>query len=138
MDLYDLLLVDSSYSDSTYAKVQSGDLEEIEYSNNDLNGIIKSTAKELNISLKEGRVYSSDVFYKEDNNYIDLVDRYETVAVEMESFALFHNAKVLNKKATCLLTISDSLITKKETTSIERQNNFNEMAELALESAIKL
>ena len=56
----------------------------------------------------------------------------------MESFALFHNAKVLNKKATCLLTISDSLITKKETTSIERQNNFNEMAELALESAIKL
>lgn len=138
LDLYDLLLVDSSYSDSTYAKVQSGDLEEIEYSNNDLNDIIKSTAKELNITLKEGRVYSSDVFYKEDNNYIDLVDRYETVAVEMESFALFHNAKVLNKKATCLLTISDSLITKKETTSIERQNNFNEMAELALESAIKL
>ena len=138
LNLYDLLLVDSSYSDSTYAKVQSGDLEEIEYSNNDLNDIIKSTAKELNITLKEGRVYSSDVFYKEDNNYIDLVDRYETVAVEMESFALFHNAKVLNKKATCLLTISDSLITKKETTSIERQNNFNEMAELALESAIKL
>lgn len=138
LDLYDLLLVDSSYSDSTYAKVQSGDLEEIEYSSNDLNDIIKSTAKELNITLKEGRVYSSDVFYKEDNNYIDLVDRYETVAVEMESFALFHNAKVLNKKATCLLTISDSLITKKETTSIERQNNFNEMAELALESAIKL
>ena len=138
LDLYDLLLVDSSYSDSTYAKVQSGDLEEIEYSSNDLNDIIKSTAKELNITLKEGRVYSSDVFYKEDNNYKDLVDRYETVAVEMESFALFHNAKVLNKKATCLLTISDSLITKKETTSIERQNNFNEMAELALESAIKL
>lgn len=138
LDLYDLLLVDSSYSDSTYAKVQSGDLEEIEYSNNDLNDIIKSTAKELNITLKEGRVYSSDVFYKEDNNYKELVDRYETVAVEMESFALFHNAKVLNKKATCLLTISDSLITKKETTSIERQNNFNEMAELALESAIKL
>ena len=138
LDLYDLLLVDSSYSDSTYAKVQSGDLEEIEYSSNDLNDIIKSTAKELNITLKEGRVYSSDVFYKEDNNYIDLVDRYETVAVEMESFALFHTAKVLNKKATCLLTISDSLVTKKETTSIERQNNFNEMAELALESAIKL
>ena len=138
LDLYDLLLVDSSYSESTYAKVQSGDLEEIEYSNNELNDIIKSTAKELNITLKEGRVYSSDVFYKEDNNYKELVDRYETLAVEMESFALFHNAKVLNKKATCLLTISDSLITNTETTSEERQNNFNEMAELALESAIKL
>ncbi len=30
------------------------------------------------------------------------------LAVEMESFALFHNAKVLGKRAACLLTISDS------------------------------
>jgi len=138
LNLYDLLLVDSSYSESSYAKVQNGDLEEIQYSSDELNDIIKSTSKELNINIKEGRVHSSDVFYKQDNNYKELVSSYETLAVEMESFALFHNAKVLNKKAACLLTISDSFITNEETTSEERQNNFNEMAILALESAIKL
>ena len=56
----------------------------------------------------------------------------------MESFALFANANVLNKKATCLLTISDSFITHEETTSEQRQKNFNDMITLALDSAIKM
>ena len=54
----------------------------------------------------------------------------------MESFALFHNASVLNKKAACLLTISDNLITKDELSSDDRQNSFDEMIKLALESTL--
>ena len=54
----------------------------------------------------------------------------------MESFALFYNAMKLGKKAACLLTISDNLITKKETTAEERQTAFNDMMEVALEAAI--
>ena len=65
-------------------------------------------------------------------------EKYNCLACEMESFALFHNANILNKKATCLITISDSLVTKKQTTSEERQNSFNKMIELALDSAIQL
>ena len=52
----------------------------------------------------------------------------------MESFALFHNANVLNKKAACLLTVSNSLVTNQETTSEERQNSFTKMIEIALNS----
>jgi purine-nucleoside phosphorylase len=51
----------------------------------------------------------------------------------MEAFALFANAKALNKKAACLLTISDSLVTKKVTTAQEREKAFTAMMELALE-----
>ena len=56
----------------------------------------------------------------------------------MESFALFHNAKVLGKNAACILTISDSLVTHEATTAEERQLSFNNMMEVALESAIML
>ncbi len=56
----------------------------------------------------------------------------------MESFALFHNASVLGKKAACILTISDNLVTKEETTSRERQNSLKDMIELALESVLKI
>ena len=55
----------------------------------------------------------------------------------MESFALFHNANVLNKEAACLLTISDSFVTNEATTAEERQSSFNSMMEIALEAAIK-
>ena len=64
----------------------------------------------------------------------ELYEKYGCMCVEMESFALFHNAKVLNKKAACILTISDSLVTQEETTPEERQNSFNKMIELALKS----
>ena len=56
------------------------------------------------------------------------------MCVEMESFALFSNANILNKKAACLLTISNNLVTNEETTSEERQKSFNQMITLALKS----
>lgn len=54
----------------------------------------------------------------------------------MESFALFHNAKVLNKKAACLVTISDSMVTYAQTSAEERQNALTNMIQIALEAAI--
>lgn len=138
LNIYDVLLVDSCYSESSFAKTQNNCEDNILNSNEKLNKIIIETAKETNKKISIGRIHSSDVFYKENNKYEELVEQYNVQAVEMESFALFHNANVLNKKATCLLTISDSFITKEETTSLERQNSFDEMITLALDSAIKM
>mgnify|MGYP001286504146 CR=1 FL=1 len=56
----------------------------------------------------------------------------------MESFALFANANHLNKKAACLLTISDSFVTQEVTSADERQNAFTKMMEIALDAAIAL
>ena len=52
----------------------------------------------------------------------------------MESFALFHNAKVLGKKAACLLTISDSFTSEQKATPEERQTAFINMMKIALET----
>ena len=138
LDLYEVLLVDGAYSESTFAKTQGNEDKNILYSNEQVNEALKNTARELGIPLKEGIVHSSDVFYKENDNYKELYDKYNCVAVEMETFALFHNAKVLNKKAAALVTISDNLVTHKETTSEERQKSFTNMMKIALDTAIKL
>lgn len=134
LNLYDVVLVNGCYSESSYAKTQNNCEDDILYANNNLNFWIKKTAEENNIPITIANVHSSDVFYKENNNYQELYKKYGCVCVEMESFALFHNANVLNKKAACILTISDSLVTKEETTSEERQKSFNKMIELALKS----
>ena len=52
----------------------------------------------------------------------------------MESFALFHNAKLLGKNAACLLTISDSFVTHEELSSLARQESFENMMKIALEA----
>ena len=133
LDLYDVILVNECYSDSSYAKVQNGSNDKIMHANNTLNFYLQESAHNLNIPITIANVYSSDVFYKENDNYKEMVKE-GYLAVEMESFALFHNANVLNKKAACLLTVSNNLVTNKETTSEERQNSFIKMIEIALNS----
>ena len=137
-EIYDVVLASGAYSESNYAKVLTGNEASITYPSAELNDLIKATAEELDLDLKEGVIHSSDIFYHIDEAYKKGIEDNNCVAVEMESFALFENAKALNKKAACLLTISDSLVTHEETTAEERQTSFNKMINIALESAIKL
>lgn len=134
LNLYDVILTLAAFSESSYAYNQSGYSAKILNANESINEKIRLTAKEKSINIIEGTIHSSDVFYKENDNFKELYAKYNCIAVEMESFALFHNANILNKKAACLLTVSDNLVTKEETTSEERQISFTKMIELALES----
>lgn len=136
LDLYSLVLADESYSMSSYAKVQ-GYNDEVIKPSEDLNNVIKACAQKLNKNIVTGRIHSSDVFYA-DKDIKDMYENKKCLCVEMESFALFYNAYKLNKKAACILTISDNLETKEETSALERQNSFNDMMEVALEAAIEL
>lgn len=138
LNLYDVVLVNAGYSDSSYAKVQNNSDDKLIEASYATNLYISTTAEERNIPITIGNIYSSDVFYKEEDNYKDIVKETGCIACEMESFALFHNAKVLNKRASCLLTISNSFVTNEETTAEERQNAFTKMIELALEASLKM
>ncbi|MFP4077948.1 MAG: purine-nucleoside phosphorylase [Bacillota bacterium] len=137
LDLYDVLLAESAYSESTYAKVQSGDYDSsYTYPSDDLNEKLIAAAKHLDIPLRTGVIHSSDVFYREHfDDFKTIHKKYKALAVEMESFALFHNARITGKKAACLLTISDSLVTSAATTPEERQTAFTKMMEIALSLA---
>ncbi len=132
LKVYDTVLADSIYSDSNYALVQSNYQDNIINSFDKLNNELIDSSKRLNINLKIGRIHSSDVFYKENDNFRELNSKYNCLAVEMESFALFNTARMLNKEAACLLTISNSLVDNSTTTSEERQNKFFDMIEVAL------
>ena len=133
LNLYDILLVKSSYSKSSYAKVQANIDDHILYSNESLNEKIRKTALDMQIDLKECQVCSSEAFYNETEKPEEMLAN-NCLACEMESFALFENARYLNKKAACLLTISDNIVTKEATSSQEREKNLNKMIELALET----
>jgi purine-nucleoside phosphorylase len=135
--LYDVILADSAYSESTFAEVAYGFKGDTTFPSKDLNQKIISHAQALNIPLTVGKIHSSDVFYRDSGvTYQDIYNDTKSLCVEMESFALFANAKKLNKNAACLLTISDSLVTHEKTTTEERQSSFTRMMEIALEAAI--
>ena len=140
LKLFDLVLADSAWSESTFAKAQADVDGDIQTPSAELNAEIEAAAARVNKPLTKTRIHSSGVFYHEDNvdGHREFFEKHGCVCVEMESFALFHNAKILNKRAACLLTISDSLVTHAETTAQERQTSFHDMMLVALETAVAL
>lgn len=95
----------------------------------------KQVADEKNIDIHVGNILSSDVFY---NTNPDIYKKWASMgvlAVEMEAYALYLNAAAAGVNALTILTVSDSLVTKLETTSDERETGFSKMMEIALELA---
>ena len=88
------------------------------------------TFPENDYKYKVGNVFSSDVFYS-DNPATDKWQKMGVLAVEMEAPSLYMNAARAGKRALCICTISDSLVTGEVTTAEERQNNFTQMMDVA-------
>ena len=136
LKIFDTVLVSEAVSESNYAKVAFGYRSRQMKPSKALNTKLTKAAAKLGIPLTEAAIHSSDVFYGENkDHWKEMRTKYNCMAVEMESFALFANAKALGKKAACLLTISDSFVAPEITTAEERQTSFHNMMKIALELA---
>lgn len=136
LQLNDVFLVNNSYSNSNYGIILGKHFNTIA-SSNFLNDVIKEVAKDIDINIKEGTVYSSDIFY-ENIDYQRLANKYNIQGVEMETFALFCNAKLLKKDATALLTVTDLFYDTKKLSSEDREKGLDKMIILSLETLKKL
>lgn len=140
LQVRDVVLAEYAFSNSTYALNTSGCTDKQILPDPKLNNIISEKAKEIGIECKLAKVNSSDAFYTDPalGTWQDIRDKSGTECVEMESFALFHNAHLTGKHAACILTISDAFYNQVALTAEERQNTFTQMMTLALESAIAM
>lgn len=139
--ILDVVLSTGAYSNSSFENTLIKREESFVESSKDLNEIIKDTAKSMNINLKVGPTFTSDVFdvYVDISEIIDACPmKDELMCVEMEGFGLMHIAKFCGKEASMLATIVDS---KYEpgviVTPEERETSLDTMITLALESIIK-
>ena len=82
LNLKDIVLVTNSVTNSNYGKFLCN------YPNININGsielnsAIESTAATLNIKVNKGNIYSSDVFYEQNNDFKDKVSKYSVLGVE--------------------------------------------------------
>lgn len=92
-------------------------------------------AKEKNIQIKAGNIFTSDEFYADDFESYKKWSKFGVLCVEMESAGLYTVAAKHNVRALSILTISDSLVTGERTSSSDRETTFKDMIEIALELA---
>ena len=131
----DVILAMSASTDSNINKIRFSGMDYASTANFDLLKKAYDIALEKDISLKVGSVLTTDTFYNDDPNSWKHWANYGILAVEMETAILYTLAAKFKVNALSILTVSDSLVTREETTSEERQKTFNQMVEVALELA---
>ena len=135
LKLYDIIFAMGACTNSNYAHQYNLPGTYSAIASWDLLEKAKKVADKKGIEVNVGNVLSSDVFYNKDSQAYKRWAEMGILAVEMEAYSLYCNAQAAGVNALTILTVSDSLVTKQETTSKERENSFTKMMDIALELA---
>lgn len=95
-----------------------------------------AAAAGLNVHV--GQVFSGDLFYNDRPDLVSRTAEYGVLGIEMEASALYTLAAKFGRRALGIMTVSDHLITKEETSAEERQTTFSEMITIALDAAVEV
>lgn len=133
--LLDLIICSAASTNSNWAKQYN--LQGTWSANADFDLLISASkaCEKLGYPYHGGNVLSSDTFYNSDPEAWKKWAEMGVLAVEMESYALYANAARLNKKALCILTVSDSLVYEQYLTPEQRERDCMRMVDVAIEVA---
>ena len=138
--LFDIILSTDVYSESNFALTLNNEDCHLVEADKSLNDKISKVALEKGVKLFKGTTACLDCFdlYMTDiNKFLDRIpSNIKPISAEMEAFALFYIAKMLGKKAACLMSVVDSKFIKEVATPLEREKGLDKMIELALDSII--
>ena len=142
LKLFDIVLAEYTFSESNFALTLNNEDCHVVSSCSELNSKIINTAQNYGINIFPGNTVCTDCFdvYMTDvNQFLTRVpDGFNPLSAEMEAFALFYVAKLLNKKAACLMSVVDSKYIKEIATPEERETGLNNMIKLALDASLKI
>jgi purine-nucleoside phosphorylase len=119
---------DSITSNIIFNKVQYAPIADYQLLSNAF-----ETAASMGVNCLAGNVFSTDLFYLEDDNRYDALMAHGVLAVDMETSALYTLAARSGVRALSILTVSDNIITGARSSASDRQQKFMNMMKIALE-----
>ena len=136
VQIRDIVLAMSASTDSHVNRIRFQTMDFAPTANFELLQHAYQTATDNGFRAHVGNILTTDTFYNEDEEATKLLIDHGTLAVEMETAALYTLAAKAKARSLSILTVSDHIITGESTTSEERQKTFDDMIEVALEAAL--
>lgn len=134
----DVILGVAASTDSAMNRPRFGDVTFAPAADFELMRIAADVAEERLLPMVAGGLFSSDQFYNPNSTIASTLARYGVLGVEMEAAALYTLAAQFSRRALAVCTVSDHLLTGEETSSQERQETFEDMIVMALETIVRL
>jgi len=95
-----------------------------------------TSAKAHGVTAQVGNIFSADLFYSPEQDAFDLYEKFNILGIEMEAAGLYGVAAEYGANALCILTVSDHIRTGEKASAEDRQNSFNDMLIIALDSVV--
>lgn len=134
----DVLIGMGGCTDSGVNRARFGGYDFAAIADYDLLAAHVEAAKELEVPVKIGNLFSADLFYTPLPEMFDRMEAMNIFGVEMEAAGLFGVCAEFNARGMAICTVSDHIRTGESTTSEEREKSFTEMMKIALEAARKI
>jgi purine-nucleoside phosphorylase len=138
--LRDLVLASGACTDSSMNRIRFSGLDYAPVADFELLRAAYDAAQatQRDVSARVGLIMSSDSFYHPRPELTARMVEHGVLAVEMEASALYTLAAEFGRRALCICTVSDHVVTGEQTTAVERQETFADMVEIALEAMLGL
>ena len=130
VNLGDIVIAQGACTDSNYGQQYDLPGQYAPIANFELCRKAVDACEKFGYSYHVGNVFATDVFYCEDERKVNWT-KMGVLADEMEAPALYMNAARAGKKALCICTVSDHILTGEATSAEERQNTFTKMMDVA-------
>jgi len=132
----DLIIAQGASTDSGVNRMRFGGYDLAALATFDLVQKAVAVAKEKNVRYHVGNIFSADLFYTPDPDMFETMAKYNVYGIEMEAAGIFPIAAEHGVESLAICTVSDDIPSGAALSSDERATTFDEMINVALETAI--
>ncbi|CAL4044003.1 purine-nucleoside phosphorylase [Buchnera aphidicola] len=95
-----------------------------------------TAAKTLKININIGNLFTTDLFYYDNKDMLDIIEKYGILGIEMETAGIYALAAKYNIEAISICTVTDHIKKSIKVTAEDRQSTLDKMIYLSLESIL--
>ncbi|CAL4325506.1 purine-nucleoside phosphorylase [Buchnera aphidicola] len=134
--LRDILISMGACTDSNINRISFNNYDFAAIANFEILNNAVSIAKKMNIQCSVGNFFTTDLFYNDDREVLNILKKYNILGIDMETAGIYAVALELNAKALSICTVSDHIIKKEAVEVKDRESGFDNMIKIALESTL--
>ncbi len=134
--LRDLIIAQGASTDSNVNRMRFGGYDLAALATFSLVRTAVDVAEAQGVRYHVGNIFSADLFYTPDPGMFETMAKYNVYGVEMEAAGIFTIAAEHGVEALAICTVSDDIPSGAALSSDERATTFDEMINVALETAV--
>ncbi|XBC37623.1 MAG: purine-nucleoside phosphorylase [Buchnera aphidicola (Meitanaphis elongallis)] len=136
INLSDLIVCLGASTDSKTNRLKFKDNDFAAVASFDLVCNLVLASKNLGFHINVGNLFTTDLFYHNDDDILKIVKRFNILGIDMETAGLYSISAEFGIKSASICTVSDHILKKSRISSKDRESSLDNMIRISLDSTM--